>query len=156
MIYLRRERTSRAEEAFTLAEVVMCLGIVAVVFGGILCAYMQNGYRAEWAGYNLAAQSQAIIAVEEARAAKWDAASNELTNLFPNNIRITTNLLDLPVSGTNKMYVTNISTLTLVTLSSNPPVQVYFVKVDSVWQYTRRGQTMLFTNSVADYFAQDQ
>ena len=156
MMHLREVRSSRAHEAFTLAEVVVCLGIIAVVFGGILCAYMQNGYRAEWAGYNLAAQALAIQQVEEARSAKWDAAANELTNLFPNNVRCTTNLMDLPISGTNKVYVTNFATLTLVSISSNPPVSVYFVKVDAVWSYLRKGQTALFTNTVADYFAQDQ
>jgi len=127
-----------------------------VVFGGILCAYMQSGYKAEWAGYNLAAQSQAIQAIEEARSAKWDAGTNELAVLFTNNVRITTNVMDLPVSGTNRVYVTNFSTLTLITISSNPPVSVYFVKVDSVWQYVRGQQTLLYTNTVADYFAQDQ
>jgi type II secretory pathway pseudopilin PulG len=156
MIYLRRARSSRTQEAFTLAEVVICLGIVAVVFGGILCAYMQSGYRAEWAGYNLAAQSQAIQSIEEARSAKWDAGTNELAVLFPGNVRITTNILDMPISGTNKVYVTNFSTLTLVSISTNPPVSVYFVRVDTVWQYIRKGQILLFTNTVADYFAQDQ
>src|SRR5215510_4224551 len=114
MTNLRQVRSSRNAEAFTLAEVVICLAVVALVFGGILCAYMQNGYRAEWAGYNLAAQSQAIQMVEEAKAAKWDDSSNELTNLFVNNVRITTILMDLPISGTNRMYVTNYGSLTFV------------------------------------------
>src|SRR5882757_2542979 len=103
MTHIRRVRSPRTLEAFTLAEVVICLGIMAVVFGGILCAYMQNGYRAEWAGYNLSAQAQAIQMVEEAKSAKWDDSSCELTNLFPGNLRITTNLMDLPISGTNRM-----------------------------------------------------
>ena len=81
---------------------------------------------------------------------------NELTNLFPNMTRCTTNLMDLPISGTNKVYVTKYSTLTLVNVSSNPPVTLYFVKVDAVWQYLRQGQTVWYTNTVADYFAQDQ
>jgi ABC-type glucose/galactose transport system permease subunit len=52
--------------------------------------------------------------------------------------------------------VTNYGTLTLVNISTNPTISVYFVRVDTVWQYVRKGQTLLFTNTVADYFAQDQ
>jgi len=129
---------------------------MAVVFGGILCAYMQNGYRAEWAGYNLSAQAQAIQMVEEAKSAKWDDSSCELTNLFPGNLRITTNLMDLPISGTNRMYVTNYGSLTWVTISSNPPAVVAFIKVDAVWKYRRKDTDMVYTNTVATYFAKDQ
>src|SRR5215831_12000479 len=56
----RVKRSRRGVRAFTLAEVVMCIAIVALMFGGIIAAYIQGAYRAEWAGYNLAAQSLAM------------------------------------------------------------------------------------------------
>ena len=42
-----------------VSEVVVCVAILAMVFGGIVTTSVQSGYRAEWAGYNLSAQEQA-------------------------------------------------------------------------------------------------
>src|SRR5256885_420469 len=72
----------RGVAAFTLAEVVVCLAIVALLFGGIITGYMQGAYRAEWAGYNLAAQAQALQQLEQAKAAMWDNSHNEFTNIL--------------------------------------------------------------------------
>src|SRR5262249_6001478 len=72
----------RSVAAFTLAEVVVCLAIVALLFGGIITGYMQGAYRAEWAGYNLAAQSLAMQQIEQAKSAKWAKDVNEFTNIL--------------------------------------------------------------------------
>jgi hypothetical protein len=141
----------RSVAAFTLAEVVVCLAIVALMFGGIITAYMQGAYRAEWAGYNLAAQALAMQQIEQAKTAVWDDGHNEFTNL----VLQTWGVLDLPISGTNKVYATNYVTVTTNQVSSSPDVFVQMVKVDTVWPYVRGGQVLYYTNTMADYFAPD-
>jgi type II secretory pathway pseudopilin PulG len=137
--------------AFTLAEVVVCLAIVALMFGGIITGYMQGAYRAEWAGYNLAAQSLAMQQIEQAKTAVWDSQHNEFTNL----LTMTWATLDLPVNGTNRVYATNYVTVTTNQISSSPDIFVQMVKVDTVWPYIRKGLVLYYTNTVADYYAPD-
>lgn len=137
--------------AFTLAEVVVCVAIVALLFGGIITGYIQGAYRAEWAGYNLAAQALAMQQIEQAKSAKWDKDVNEFTNL----VLLTWATLDLPINGTNKVYATNYVTVTPNQISSTPDVFVQMVKVDTVWPYIRKGITLYYTNTVADYYAKD-
>ena len=165
---LRRSRETVALAGFTLAEVVMSVGIIAVVFGTILSAYIQSSRQAEWSGYSLAAQSFGIEQIEQARSGVWDMsiAKNELTNL---NLRgwsynagtgvgtgYTTNILDLPISGTNVTPVTNFVTVKMLSLSGMTNVQVMMVLVNTVWPYrTYRGKTRLFTNTTASYFGPD-
>jgi type II secretory pathway pseudopilin PulG len=147
------EKPSRKSiAAFTLAEVVVCLAIVALLFGGIITGYMQGAYRAEWAGYNLAAQALAMQQIEQAKTAVWDKDRNEFTNL----VTMSWATLDLPTNGTNKIYATNYVTVwTNVSVSISPDVIVQMVKVDTVWPYIRNGQVLYYTNTVADYFAPD-
>jgi len=137
--------------AFTLAEVVVCVAIVALLFGGIITGYIQGAYRAEWAGYNLAAQALAMQQIEQAKSAKWDNNVNEFTNL----LTLTWATLDLPINGTNMVYATNYVTVTPNQISSTPDVFVQMVKVDTVWPYIRKGITLYYTNTVADYYAKD-
>src|ERR1035437_8503854 len=66
---------------FTLVEVVVSLGIVTLLFSGILTAYIQSSRQAEWAGYSLAAQAIGIQQIEQARSAVWDFNTNQLMNL---------------------------------------------------------------------------
>ncbi|HWY30976.1 MAG TPA: hypothetical protein VNX46_09490 [Candidatus Acidoferrum sp.] len=142
----------RSVTAFTLAEVVVCIAIVALLFGGIITGYMQGAYRAEWAGYNLAAQALAMQQVEQAKSAKWAKDVNEFTNL----LTVTWAVLDLPRTGTNKVYATNYVTVsTNVPISFSPDVIVQMVRVDTVWPYIRKGQVLYYTNTVADYYAPD-
>jgi hypothetical protein len=137
--------------AFTLAEVVMAIFVVALVFGGMITAYIQSAYRCEWSGYALAAQSLAIQQIEQAKAAVWDTsvrpARNEITNLNT----ITPATLDLPVSGTNIIWATNFTTISTYVIAGS--ASVYMVKVDTVWPFTWRNGKRYFTNTVADYFA---
>jgi len=137
--------------AFTLAEVVVCIAIVALVFGGIITGYMQGAYRAEWAGYNLAAQALALQQIEQAKTAMWDNTHNEFTNIPPQ----TWAYLDLPVSGTNRVFATNYVQVTTNQVSTSPALYIYMVRVDTVWPYIRKGLVLYYTNTVADYYAPD-
>src|ERR1700744_3490140 len=107
------------QAAFTLVEVVMCLAIVALVFAGIINAYIQSGLRLEWTGYSLAAQSLAIETVEEARCSVWDPTQTPPVNEITNFMNMTynsssqvwsgyaTNILDIPYESTNYVMATN-------------------------------------------------
>jgi type II secretory pathway pseudopilin PulG len=138
---------------FTLIEVVICVFIMMIVFAAIITAYIQTSYRAEWSGYSLAAQAAAIQQLEAAKAAVWDPlqATNkdEITQLPASTVV----LLDLPVNGTNYVYVTNYTTITLIQVAGG--YSNYMVKVDAVWPFRWKNQMLYFTNTVADYYAPD-
>jgi Tfp pilus assembly protein PilE len=138
--------------AFTLAEVVMCVCIMMVLFAAIFTSYIQTSYRAEWSGYSLAAQALAIQQLEQAKSAVWDTQQTPVKNEMTNLLLTSWATLDLPVSGTNYVYATNYSTLTLIP-TAVAGVSNYMLKVNTVWPFRWKGQTVYFTNTIADYFA---
>jgi type II secretory pathway pseudopilin PulG len=158
----------KAAAGFTLAEVVVSIAIAALLFVGIIGAYIQSGRRAEWSGYSLAAQALAIQQLEQARSAVWDPAltpvKNEITNLnliswtYANGVGsgYTTNTLDLPISGTNYVWATNFVSFRLLTnMTGVPGVQVQMIRVDTVWPFFEGNATRAYTNTVASYYAPD-
>ena len=152
---------------FTLVEVVIALAIITLVFNGILTAYVQASRSAEWAGYSLAAQAIGIQQIEQARSGVWDYSigKNELTNLnlsgwtYNSTTKVgkgyTTSVLDVPISGTNIVVVTNFVTVKTLNLTGFTNVQVQMVAVDTVWPFFTRSGTRLFTNRTASYFGPD-
>jgi hypothetical protein len=69
-----------------------------------------------------------------------------------------TNVLDLPISGTNNVVATNFVTISMKYLngSTSPPVQVQVVQVDTVWPFSAFGTSRrLFTNTTVNYYAPD-
>jgi prepilin-type N-terminal cleavage/methylation domain-containing protein len=152
---------------FTLVEVVMALAIITLLFSGILTAYVQASRSAEWAGYSLAAQAIGIQQIEQARSGVWDFSigKNEITNLnllswsYNTTTRVgtgyTTSVLDVPISGTNVVVVTNFVTVKMLNLTGFTNVQVQMVAVDTVWPLVTPSGTRLFTNRTASYFGPD-
>jgi len=140
----------RNQVGMTLAEVVISLGIGAMIFGGVLLGYVQSARRAEWSAYHLAAQAVAMQQLEAARAAKWDTQSAPPADLLvASNFPSTVEVLDVPVSGTSAAFTTNFVFIT--TVSTNPPLKM--IRVESIWTFHSRG---LFTNTTATYRAPDQ
>lgn len=141
----------RASHAFTLIEVVISLTIMALVFAGIILGLTSSSRRAEWASYDLAAQNLAQQGIEQARAATWDPlAGTPVDNCQQSNFPpVTTNVLDVPISGTNVSYATN--TWTITTVATNPyPLKM--IRVDCSWKFGAKG----FTNTIATLRAPDQ
>lgn len=130
----------------------MCLFVMGVLFSGILLGYVSAAKRTEWSGYSLAAQALAIQQIEQARSAKWDILSVPSVNEITNIPTVTWTNMDIPYSGTNYTRATNFTTIKQVTITTNPFVSVYMVRVDTVWN--TRG--VLFTNSIANYYAPDR
>src|ERR1700743_1035808 len=95
-------RKSR-QAGFTLAEMVICLAIMALVIGGTMNAYTNSSRFAERAGYQLAAQGQTIQMLERARAGLWDTATVPITDTMTNGAT-NVSILDLPITGTNVVW----------------------------------------------------
>jgi hypothetical protein len=159
----------RAAGGFTLAEIVICLAIIVMVFGSVVLAYISAAFRAQWSGYNLAAQALAMQQLEFARAAKWDVLDtpviDEVTNLNLMNwssanggatwTGYSTNTLDLPVQGTNVVWATNYCTISFVTNSTSPLVVLHMVQVQTVWPFLWYNTTYYYTNTLVDYLSPD-
>ena len=146
-----------SERGFTLVDVIMALVLAVLLFGGVIATYVQAGYRAERAGFSLAAQGLAIQQLEQARAAKWDILDTPNVDEF---LSLNTNppacLLDIPVAGTNYFWATNRVKVSMITISSNPVVNLHAVKVETVWSRYWMGKPRLFTNTLCGYFAPDR
>jgi hypothetical protein len=154
---------------FTLAEVVVSTAIVALVFGGVINAYIQAGQRIEWTGYSLAAQSLAEETIEQAKSATWDPAQtppvNNLTNMnllgtvynagTQTYTGYSIGILDVPYSSTNSVPATNFVTIEMLNDNTNVNVQIQFVQVKTVWPFGLRAKNLYFTNTVCTLLAPD-
>jgi hypothetical protein len=139
------------KQAFTLAEIVIASALGMITIGASIYGYILSAQRAEWSGYSLAANSLAMQRLEQARACKWDPLAwppvDELVSAnFP---PVTTNILDIPMNGTNAVYATNYTTIT--TVREFPPLRM--IRVDCTWMFIDRGP---FTNTLVTYRAPDQ
>ena len=165
-------RFQRQEAGLTLVELLVSIVLVAVVFGTIVNSYISSAIMAEWTGYSLAAQQIGVQCLEQSRSAVWDIALGkcEITNMALINSSwnasnltytgYTTNILDVPYKGTNYVMVTNFITIQTIyeNNSSNVPVQLQVIRVDTVWPFNRWGNysiAALYTNSIATYIAPD-
>jgi Tfp pilus assembly protein PilV len=155
--------------AFTLAEVLISVVVMALVVAGVLDGYVQANRMAEWSSMSLAAQSLAAQGMEQARCAQWNsqaypyatgpgtgdelpvAAITNATYSYTNSDSAT-NLdyaLDVPASGA-PFSATNIITLTTVSVS--PPLRM--IRSDCYWIFPRTGK--VFVNTMVTYRAPDQ
>ena len=168
----------RSKKGFTLFEVVLCLVIIALVFGGIIQGYTSATYRAEWTGYSLAAQALALQSIEQARSATWDTAigtddipgmlkalGNYNSNLVSGTVAsgvvmmkgATNRVLDLP---TTPGQSTNYATIT-VTATRYQPLpglggnNMYVIQVDALWAFQWKHRTNYYTNTLVTYMAPD-
>jgi hypothetical protein len=144
-------KKSSSKAAFTIAEMVVCFAIMALVIGGMLTAYSNVALYTERAGYQLAAQCLAVQQVEHVRAALWDT---QATPIVDNTVNLPTNtvsLLELPIAGTNAIYATN--QLTVTTLSyTNPPMSIKMITVYTTWPWNNT----VMSNVMICYRAPDE
>jgi hypothetical protein len=138
------------QRAFTLAEIIIasCLGMITI--GASIYGYVLSAKRAEWSGYSLAANSLAMQRIEQARACKWDPlAFPAVDELVSTNYPMQINILDIPTTGTNIVYATNFTAITMV--QANPPLKM--IRVDCCWMFLNKGP---YTNTLVSYRAPDQ
>lgn len=148
---------------------VVAAAIIALVYGTILCGYIQSGLRAQWSGYSLAAQSLSIEQIQQARSAMWDPAigKNEVTNLNLTSLSytssnktwsgFTTAILDVPYASTNFVIATNYVTVQMISLNNqtNPLIQMQMIRCDTVWPFFYRSLNTYFTNTTATLIGPD-
>jgi prepilin-type N-terminal cleavage/methylation domain-containing protein len=142
------------ESGFSLAEVLVAIGILSVVFAGLIYGYVQANRIAEWTSMSLAAQSYASQGTEQARAAHWSYSDSAIDELPPTNYSFV-GIMDIPIKGnpTNTgfaFWVTNYVTVT--NYSANPPLRL--IRTDCRWIFSLTGQPQ--TNTVILIRAPDQ
>lgn len=136
-----------SQTAFTLAEVVIASAIGAITIGAALYGYVLSAKRAEWSGYSLAANSLALQRLEQTRGARWELDGAEtIDEVVSTNFPMQTNVLDIPMSGTNIVWATNYTYIK--TVSQFPPLRM--IRVDCQWMFMGKGP---FTNTVVTYRA---
>jgi len=145
-------KKSSGKAGFTLAEIVVCFAIMALVIGGMLTAYSKAALVTERAGYQLAAQCLAVQQMEHVRAALWDTQATPIVDNTTNLPTTTISLLELPIAGTNAIYATNQLTVTTLTNSVNPPVMVKLITVYTTWPWN----STIMSNVMICYRAPDE
>jgi prepilin-type N-terminal cleavage/methylation domain-containing protein len=143
-------KKARRNGAFTLVEVAISMAIAGIAVGGIVFGYLQAAKRAEWSAYSLAAHSLAIQRLEQTRAAQWDptVGVDELITLTTNGSPAKI-ILDVPRSGTNRVYGTVTTSITNVIINSQTNL-LRMITVQCVWPFPSRGW---FTNTITTYRA---
>ena len=155
-IFVKKYNGSR-NAAFTLAELVIAVAILALSIAGLICGYIQVNYRSEISAMSLGAQALAVRSVEQARAAKWDVHTQTGgtglgtgDEMPPTNFTtIYSNALVVPATG-QSISVTNY--VAISTFSTNPPVRI--IRSDCVWRAPFSGKW--FSNTVITYRSSDQ
>ena len=124
--------------------------VLGIMITGLVAGFIQSERQAEWSAYSLAAQSLALQPIEQARGAKWDRYANPpVDQIVASNFPPVTNILDIPITGQNIVYATNVTTIRWVT--TTPPLKE--ISVATTWTFMNRG---VFTNTVVTYRAPDQ
>ena len=137
---------------FTLAEVIISVGIAIVGISGIVWGYVMCSRRAELAACSAAAQQMAMRRLEQTRAAKWDPFAyppvDELqTSDFPPVVAP----LDIPTVGGNALFATNV--VTIGQRLYDPAFKV--IRVDCTWSLPWVSNVP-FTNTLVTYRASDR
>jgi hypothetical protein len=133
-------------------ETLVSMLIMGVFFGSSLLAYTHASKRAEWSGLSLAAQAMATRQMEQFFAATWDTQSNppvDQTTNVPTNVVC---VLDLPISGTNVVWATNICSVSNITVSTTPLVNIKMITVNTYWSFNGA----VYMNKVVNYRSPDQ
>jgi prepilin-type N-terminal cleavage/methylation domain-containing protein len=135
---------------FTLAETLVSIMIMGLVFSGVLLGYTRASQRAEWSGLSLAAEALCVRQMEQFRAVLWDTQNvpiiDNTTNIVTSNVMI----LDIPISGSNVVYATN--TFTIQSFTQAGPSYFKMITAQTVWALNGK----VYTNSLVDYRAPDQ
>src|SRR5690349_17296147 len=130
---IRIQKSKAQKQAgMSLSETIVSMALTMITVTGTINGYVLSTHRAEWSAQSLAAHSMALQRLEQVRAAKWDlAAYPSVDQVIQSNFLAVTNIMDLPVSGTNVVTATIHTTIT--TVSASPPLKM--VKVDCVWPF---------------------
>jgi hypothetical protein len=121
-----------------------------MTLGSLITGYVWSATVAQRSVCSLAANSMAMQRIEQARAARWDSMrSPPVDELVSSNFPQVVRALDLPITGSNVVYGTNVVTIT--TVSSSPPLRL--IRSETRWALPNMLQTA--TNTVFVYRGPD-
>jgi type II secretory pathway pseudopilin PulG len=170
MVRFKQAPKRSAENAFSLAEVLVAFMIFGMVTAGMIYGYIQANRMAEWSSETQAATQYALQGIERMRSAQWCAEEVFTTNgpgtddvmplmvvtnpalasflpasLNPNTgvFCYVTNIvdsLDVPTSG-NLISVTNYITVTQI--HTNPTLRQIVSQVS--WTFALTGKVYTYT-----------
>ena len=134
-----------------MVETVIAMAIAGITVAGVASGFMQIFLQGQSSAYSLAAHSQAMRGMEQARAAKWDPDASPVVDELGSNTNWppTVEILDLPMQGNNVTYATN--RVFVTTISTTPALRQ--IKVECSWSFMNK---RVFTNSIVTYRAPDQ
>lgn len=148
---MQTKLTKRALMAgFTLAETMISIMIMGLVFSGVLLTYTRSSQRAEWSGLSLAAEALCVRQMEQFRAVLWDTQTIPILDNTTNIATSNTTILDIPISGTNVVWATN--TFTITSFTGAGPSYYKMIVSQTVWAWNGK----IFTNQLVDYRCPDQ
>jgi type II secretory pathway pseudopilin PulG len=135
--------------AFTLAELIVAIGVSAMMLASLMIGYVAAARRAEWTAMSEAAQRLVVSRMEQVRSARWDlTASVPIDELVSSNFPPQIEEIYTPMGGSNLTYCTNLVAISLI--RAKPPVKL--IRVECHWQFINR---RLFTNSLMLYRSYD-
>jgi len=134
-----------------MVEMVIAMAIAGITVAGVASGFMQIFLQGQSSAYSLAAHSQAMRGMEQARAAKWDPDASPVVDELGSktNWPPTVEILDLPMQGNDVTYATN--RVFVTTISTTPALRQ--IKVECSWSFMNK---RVFTNSIVTYRAPDQ
>lgn len=135
---------------FTLAETLVSIMIMGLVFSGVLIGYTRGSQRAEWSGLSLAAEALCVRQMEQVRAVLWDTQSIPIQDNTTNIPTSSVMILDIPISGTNVVTATN--TFVMTTWVNAGPSYLKMVTATTTWAWNG----VVYTNTLVDYRCPDQ
>ncbi len=136
-------------KAMCLAEVIISIALAATSLAALVTGFMMCANDTKSSSYSFAAQSRALEAIEQVRAAKWDTMADPVIDMVVStNFPKTVYTLNVPRCS-KQTSCTNYTTIT--TLSVNPPLKK--IRVDCVWSWSNK---KIYTNSVVTYRGPDQ
>lgn len=143
------KKGARLLAGFSIPEVFTALAVLGISVGGSITGYVVAVERSQWSACSLAAKADALQRIEQARSARWDTLSvTPVDELVSANFPTVVQPLNLPSSGANYVYATNVTTIT--TVSTSPPMRM--IRVDSIWPMASHGT---FTNTAIIYRTPD-
>ena len=138
-----------ALRAMCLAEVVVSIALAVTSLGALITGFVMCANDSKSSSYSFAAQSRALEAIEQVRAAKWDTVADPpIDMVVSTNFPKTTYTLNVPRCS-KQTSCTNY--VTISTISINPPLKK--IRVDCVWSWSNK---KIYTNSVITYRGPDQ
>ena len=144
------QRSKRGILGFTLEEVVCSTAIAGITVGGLLTGQNLAYKRLLWSATSLLAQVETMGRLEQVRAAKWDQMANPpVDELAATNFPDQVTTLPVPGLFSGQVYATN--RVSIVNISSDPPLRM--IQVEVTWSLLG---DRCFTNSIFTYRSPDQ